>query len=203
MEHGSLMEVVMKKYLLLVFALMAVSCNDGSTDPEDGVSEDKLNFLRFNSATAVTTREASFYAVKGQTRKIEINYADGQRFMRFDVNSNSLLSAPDGRVYQNGDSVLITVKLGTSNRIVVEFEPSGLKFNPVSPAELEINFEKKNADIDGDGDNDSRDRNLHLKAKVWKQEKPGRPWIPQPTFRIDENDAKAQILSFTGFAMAS
>lgn len=192
----------MKKYLILAVALLAASCHETSTDPTDGVDEANLTFLRFSSSAALATREGSFWAVKGQARRLELNYADGKRFLRFDVNGNSLLSAPNGRLYQNGDSVLITFSIDPA-KMVIRFEPSGLKFNPVNPARLDINFEKKDEDIDGDGDIDGRDHDLELKVTVWKQERPGQRWFRQSTFRIDEDDIEAQILSFTGFAMAS
>lgn len=195
---------MMKRYIfILLTAVAAASCSDKVTAPDGGVNETELKFLRFRSTSAVTTRQASFFAVRGQSRKVEMNYADGRRFLRFSVNSNSLLAAPDGRLYLNGDSVRISVSLDASNRMIVRFEPSGLKFNPLSPAKLEINFEGKDDDIDGDGDLDQNDSQLDLLIKVWKQEQPGLPWLPQATFRIDDDDAEAQILSFTGFAMAS
>jgi hypothetical protein len=39
--------------------------------------------------------------------------------------------------------------------------------------------------------------------RIWQQERAGLPWVPTLTFRIDEDDLEARVLSFTGFAMAS
>ncbi|MGQ0562367.1 MAG: hypothetical protein ACT443_10890 [Gemmatimonadota bacterium] len=195
----------MKRWLfLLCTVLLTASCNDDTTDPDDdAVPESELTFLRFESANAVTVRSARFYAVKGQNRELELKYADGSDFLEFEVGSNSLLRAPGGRLFQRGDSVLITVTLGAGDRMIVRFEPSGLIFNPASPAELEINYAKADDDIDNDGDRDNSDELLELRLRIWKQEQPGLLWLPQASFRIDDDEIEALIFSFTGFAMAS
>lgn len=195
----------MKSYIpALLLAFLAASCSDDTTDPdEQTVPEAQLTFLEFNSTNAITTRTKSFWAVKGQGRKLEMEYADGEDFLEFELGGNSLLRAPDGRAYQHGDSVLITVTLDAANRMIAHFEPSGLTFNPQSPAKLEINYAKFNPDIDGDGRRDSRDERLEFLLRIWKQEQVGQPWMPQTTFRIDAKRIEARVLSFTGFAMAS
>lgn len=195
----------MKTYIrALVLALITVSCSDDATDPdEQAVPQSQLTFLEFSSTNVISTRTQSFWAVKGQGRKLEMEYADGEDFLEFEVGGNSLLRAPDGRRYQNGDSVLITVTLDAANRMIANFEPSGLQFNPQSPAKLEINYARFNSDIDGDGRRDSRDERLEFLLRIWKQEQAGQPWIPQTTFRIDAKRIEARVLSFTGFAMAS
>lgn len=194
----------MKRYIFLALAAaVAASCKDSTTDPVDSTPEEQLTFLRFNSPSAITTRTGSFWAVKGKDRELEIRYADGEDFLEFKVPSVSLYRAPDGRTYQNGDSVLITVTVDPLNRFIVYFEPSGLTFLPSEPARLEMNYLKADDDIDDDGDRDSRDEQLEQQLKIWKQERPGQPWVPQNSFRIGGDEIEARIFSFTGFAMAS
>lgn len=193
----------MKRYIfLLLAAAVGASCND-ATDPDDSKPEAELTFLRFDSPDAITTRSGSFWAVKGRDRELEIRYSDGEDFLEFRVSAVTLLRAPDGRVYQEGDSVLITVTVDPTNRIIVHFEPSGLIFNPSQPARLEMNYLKADDDIDNDGDHDSHDEDLEARLGIWKQEQPGQPWMPQNSFRIGGDEIEAQIYSFTGFAMAS
>jgi hypothetical protein len=194
------------------FALLAgvFACADSSSGvDETGVPEQQLQFLRFTSSSAVTVRTASFWAVKGQARKLELRYAPtqpgqpGERFLEFEVQGNSLLTKPGGGLFLPGDSVRITVTLDNSDRFIMHFEPSGIIFNPLDPARLRISYLKADRDIDHDGDTDDRDRTLELALKVWKQELPGLPWLPQLSVRIDDDEIEARILSFTGFAMAS
>jgi hypothetical protein len=193
----------MKRWCWLLFAALLISC-DNSTDPDDqGVVEGDLNILVFTSANAVPAKQASFWAVKGQNRKVEMNYADGSEFLEFEVRNQSLLRRPDGTLMQNGDSVLITVNLDASNRLIVYFEPSGLVFNPIDPARLRLNYRDTSDDIDRDGDVDARDLQLEALLRIWQQERVGLPWVPTLTFRIDADDLEARVLSFTGFAMAS
>ena len=197
---------------LLKFAFLGVlgltGC-DSTTDPDKGVAEDDMSFLRFESASAVTVRQASFWAVKGQGRKLVMRYAstqpgvEGEKFLDFEVGANSLLRKPGGGLFLTGDSVLITATLDNSDRIIVHFEPSGLVFNPIAPAELLLSYSRANRDLDGDGDRDQQDLTLEAALRVWKQERPGLPWLPQVTFRIDAVQLQTNVLSFTCFAMAS
>lgn len=193
----------MKRWYWMIALLVTAACSEGPSEPNNGVDEDDLHFLKFKSASAITVRQASFWAVKGQNRELEMNYADGEEFLEFEVRSQSLLRRPDGRIFLNGDSILISVTLDPNNRVIVDFQPSGLLFNPLDPARLEINYKGADDDIDGDGDEDARDAALELSLRIWQQERPGLPWLPLATLRIDEDDVEARVLSFTGFAMAT
>lgn len=193
----------MKRWYWMIALLAAAGCSDGPSEPDNGVNEGDLHFLKFEAANAITVRQASFWAVKGQTRELEMKYADGTDFLEFEVRSQSLLRRPDGRIFLNGDSVLISVTLDPNNRVIVDFQPSGLLFNPLDPARLEINYKGADDDIDDDGDEDARDIALELSLRIWQQERTGRPWLPLATLRIDEDDLEARVLSFTGFAMAT
>lgn len=194
----------MNRWLFLLPFIALTACSDKPTELDDGpVPEANLKILRFESANAVTVKQASFWAVKGQDRELEMRYADGQDFLEFQVDAQTLLRRPNGTLFQNGDSVQITVTLDAGNRLLVNFEPSGLVFNPARPAELEINYRLADGDIDGDGDEDAIDIALERALRIWQQERPGLPWLPLATFRIDEDELEARVLSFTGFAMAS
>jgi hypothetical protein len=196
--------MLMKRWCcLFVLGALALGCSDDPTDPDGGVPEGELVFMRFASTNAVTTRQASFWAKRGEDRRLEIDYADGEEFLEFEVRDESLLRRPDGTVFQNGDSILITVTLDNSDRIILDFQPSGLVFNPLEPAQLEINYQQNDPDIDDDGDHDDDDLDLEAAMRIWQREQAGAPWLPLATVRIDEDDLRAGVLSFTGFAMAS
>ena len=123
--------------------------------------------------------------------------------LEFEVRDKALLRRPNGTLFLPGDSILITVTLDSSDRYIVHFEPSGLVFNPLDPAHLEINYKHADRDIDDDGDEDSEDLLIESQLRFWQQERAGQPWIALSTLRIDDDDLETNVLSFTGFAMAS
>jgi hypothetical protein len=193
----------MKRWCWLFGIALLAACSDG-TGPGDGpVPDSELTFLRFDSANAVTVRQASFWAKRGEGRRLRMFYTNGAEFLDFEVRDNALLRRPDGTPFLPGDSILITVTLDASDRYIIHFEPSGLVFNPLDPAHLEINYLAADRDIDDDGDEDDHDRLLETQLRIWQQERLGLPWIPLSTLRIDDDDLEANVLSFTGFAMAS
>ena len=193
----------MRRWNYLLLALLTAACGD-TTDPiDDGATDEQLNFVRFASSGAVAERTKSFWAVRGEERELEIDYANGEDFLEFEVKDETLLRRPNGTAFAEGDSVLITVTLDPENRIVLDFQPSGLVFNPAEPARLKISYRQGDDDIDDDGDHDDEDERLEQRLRIWQRELPGQPWMPLATLRLDEDDLEARIFGFTGFAMAS
>lgn len=194
----------MKRWCWLFPLLLTAACSGDGAGPDDGgVPEGDLIFLRLDSANAVTVRTASFWAKRGEGRVLRMFYANGEELLDFEVRDNALLRRPDGTLFQQGDSILISVTLDPQNRFVLDFQPSGLVFNPLDPAHLEINYMHADDDIDDDGDEDAVDLELETRLRIWQREIPGSPWIPLSTLRVDEDDLEANVVSFTGFAMAS
>ena len=193
----------------LAVALLGTGCEDGA-GPEEGVDESALEFLRFPADLApLATRDTSFWAVAGQDRELILRYrplpgeSEGEEFLDFDVSASALLRRPDGGSFVEGDSIEIRVEVAPDGRFLFRFEPSGLQFSPDHPAELEITYLRLDGDLDGDGDVDPDDDAFEDRLQLWKQEAPGEPWFPVGTVKIEELDeVEADILSFTGFAIA-
>lgn len=196
-----------RRWVWLVLAVLT-ACSD-NTGPEGAVDESELTFLRFSSMSAITVRQASFWAKLGTSRKLTMYYAPsqpgetGETFLEFEVGSASLLRRPNGTLFLPGDSVLISVQLDNSDRFILHFEPSGLIFNPVDQPKLEINYLHADRDLDNDGDEDEHDDALEAALRIWKRELAGLPWLPLASVRIDDDEIEARVLSFTSFAMAS
>jgi hypothetical protein len=186
-------------------AVWMVGC-ESSTEPEDEVrNDDELTFVRFaDEAVPLLVRQASFWAKRGEDRELVMRYADGEDFLEFEVDEDSLERYPDGRLFQPGDSVLITVTVDPANRFLFTFEPAGLKFRDSDPAELEIEFRRRDGDLNGDGVVDARDEALKRDLRVWQQERPGTPWTPLGIlrFELDDDEIEVEVGSFTGFALA-
>jgi hypothetical protein len=201
--------------LLLLLALSAACADSGEREEDPAFllgldplvplqkPEGTLTFPHFDPAESPTVRSASFWAVVGQQRSISIDYAGGDEFLRFTVGPVSLLKKPDGMPFLPGDSVLITVTLDEDDRLIAQFEPSGLTFNPIVPARLRMSIAHANPDYDGDGDVDSADAAIEAGFTVWKQELQGLPWLKLPNILIGGGQFDVGIGGFTGFAVAS
>jgi hypothetical protein len=191
----------------ILVALLGVTCSDGTTPPEVRETTD-LNFLRAAAnAPPFAETQVTFTARRGEDREVRIRYqvapGEFEEFVRFRVRPESLREYPDGRPFNPGDEVEITVRVIDLNRLIVEFQPSGLKFNPSRPAELTFKYNHTDPDRDGDGDVDSNDASIESLLAIWRQEAPGQPWtklVSKIEFEIDE--IEADITGFTGYAFA-
>lgn len=188
--------------LALVAAFGLVACDDdgvtGSDDP-DTRPESQLEFVLVDpDAPPLETTDTSFWAVRGEERELEIRFqgsggsGTGSRFLRFEVDDESLLRRPDGTTFAPGDSIEIRVQVA-SDRYFADFEPSGLVFNPDDPAELEIRYEL--------ADDDFLEREQEF--DLWRQERPGDPWQRIGSLQLEDIDEiEAELLGFTRFALA-
>ena len=194
----------------LLLAPLLVTCTGDPTGPEQ-VQDGALTFLQFDeTALPLVTFEARFWAVAGRNSELIMRYQpengqqEGDRFLEFRIPGNGLLRRPDGTAFVQGDSIEIRVAVDSAGRFVFDFQPSGLRFNPDHPAELRVEYRRANPDLNGDGRVDGKDAEVEDRLSIWRQEGPGQPWIRQGTLRIKDNDeVRAQITGFTGFAVAS
>jgi hypothetical protein len=204
----------MKRFVIAVVAILITGCNERVMTPvqhtelgDDLVQvrlSNDLTFYRFDdTAFQNAPRGGNFWAVKGASRDLVLRYTDtGEEFLRFEVGPQSLLVRPDGTPIVDGDSVMISVHLPPSGEMIFRFSPSGLKFDPSSPARLTINHARSNPDLDGDGFVGFRDVLLDAGASIWKQELPLLPWISIPSLNLVGGISTADINDFTGFGMA-
>jgi hypothetical protein len=171
---------------------------------------EELHFLRpAPSAPPLATTEVSFWAKRGEDREVRLPYeplpgaSDTAEFLRFRVPSAALDRRPDGTAFAAGDSVLITLRVVDQSRLIVEFEPAGLRFSPADPARLRIEYGEADHDLDGDGLVDDRDATLETQLSMWRQEAPGQLWYRVPGAAApDLDEVEADILGFTSYALA-
>jgi hypothetical protein len=191
----------------ITVVLFAVNCSDG-TSPSEVRETSELRFLRpAANAPQFAETQVTFTARRGEDREVRIRYqvASGEfeEFVRFRVRPDALLAYPDGRPFGPGDEVEITLRIVDFARLIVEFQPSGLRFNPARPAELKFKYNHTDPDRDGDGDVDSNDASVESLLAIWRQEGPGQPWtklVSRVEIEIDE--IEAEITGFTGYAFA-
>ncbi len=192
--------------------LVACGSDDGVgvNEPEVQKPESELTFVRSSpNAPPIGTLTASFYAKRGSDREIRLYYrprpgrTDSTEFLRFRVRRDALSRKPDGTSFALNDSILITIRVADPSRLIVEFQPSGLRFNASEPAELKLSFREAGGDVDGDGDSDSTDRALERQLGIWFQEAAAQPWhsLTSTVFE-DDDDIEAKVTGFTTYAVA-
>ena len=193
----------------LVLAVVACSSASDSIGPDER-PEGQLKLLKVASdAPPLATTTVSFYAVRGRNADAVIWYRpragqrDSTKFLEFRLGGASLDRRPDGSIVADGDSVRITVTVTDPSRLIVQFQPSGLRFSARDPARLEMFFGAVGADLDDDGDVDGSDDAIATQLSIWRQEAPGQPWFKLASAVVkDSRKVEAFLAGFTGYALA-
>ncbi len=207
------MRVGFKSLLLTGTLAIAVACSDSAGPGNGGGPKrlDSLNILHFaQGAPPLAEDSVSFYAVYGEEREGKIMLAGNagdEEFLSFKVDDLSLLRDSTGHVFVPGDSVLITIKPVNADSFYFEFRPAGLVFNPASPAELELHYNRAGNQIEGDfnGDDqvDIEDDEIETMLDLWVQAKPGDPFTKLSVLvEISLDEIEAEIPHFSRFALA-
>lgn len=156
-----------------------------------------------STAPAIANPTISFTAVKGQSYKVQMLYTTGDVFLTFKLDRRSLEALPDGTPVADGQGVPITITLVDPVHLIVEFQPSGLRFAADHPAELTLSYLETDPDRNGDGVVNAADSTITAQLRIWKQETSTDPWqfVPStPDFEVDEVSAVLQ--GFTSYGIA-
>lgn len=151
---------------------------------------------------------ASFYAKKGEDREASLYFQSpsggpGQRFARLRLGAASLLTRPDGTAVGVGDSVLITLRAVNPSQLLLELDPSGLKFDPAAAAVLELSYSVTGGDLNQDGRVSVDDSVLAGRLAIWRQEVVGASFAPLPSARLlDLEEVTAELGGFSRYALA-
>ena len=133
---------------------------------------------------SLETYQTSFWAVRGESRSVRINYLDAEGgtehpFLEFTTSDPKIV--PNVGELAMGDSVLITVQVDTT-KLGVKFEPTGLQFGDA--AHLQVWYGGAGGDLNGDGAVDSVDTNIESQLLgVWYREG-DEPWSPIPAEQL-------------------
>lgn len=204
---------------LPVFLLMLSACaaedpgagaGPGPAPVDSTVAESNLHFLRpALTAPPLADRVESFWAVRGQTREIRLMYQPGAgqldsvEFARFRVESRSLVNDQNGQPIAQGDSILISLTIVDTLRLITDFQPAGLIFNPNRPARLWLKFGEADPDLNNDGIVTAADTTLLFDLSIWRQEGIIDPWVlVQSVVDTLEQEVEADIPGFTRYAVA-
>jgi hypothetical protein len=197
----------------LIVGLAVAACGNDPAGPGGG--DDTIRppaglviLVPAAGAPAVSTLDTSFVATKGVRSEVRIRYApvppeDGEEFLELDLEDESLLRYPinhprAGALFAPGDTVTIQITVDPAT-LSATLEPSGLQFDPLNPAELELRYQNADPDFDGDGDDDPE---LEDDIDLWRQENPGDPWERVGTlqdFSLDR--VRAELTEFSRYAL--
>ena len=196
--------------LATLIAFVVLGCSGADvTAPE----ERPVNGLRLLSVTADAPALAftitSFYAVRGKNAGVDLWYRpklgsrDSTKFLEFRLDNTSLDRRPDGTAFAEGDSVLITLTVTDPIHLIVDFQPSGLRFSATNPGHLKMFFGQCGDDLDGNGRIDGGDDAIQNQLSIWRQETPLAPWFKVPSTVVKSSkEIDADITGFTGYAAA-
>lgn len=174
------------------------------TDP---VAEGWGEALAVTAIPILDNYQIDFWARQGKVSGVTIRYqaADGswRPYIEFTVPRDGLYQYPDGRPFGPRDSVLITVRVDTTN-LVVHFEPTGLVFNPLARARFKIWYTGADRDLDRNGVVDEADEYIRqVLLGVWVQERPGEPWEAVAAVHdLEERLFAAALGHFSGYAVS-
>ena len=196
--------------VVIVYSLGAAGCQDGTAPAPVSRPAEQLHFIRpAPNAAPLPDTAVSFWAKRGDDRELRLYYnpqsgsTSGEAFLRFSVPAAALAQRPDGSAIAVGDSVLISVRVIDPSRLIIEFQPSGLRFSTASPARLRFELAETDSDINGDGLVNAQDDALKLQLSFWRQEAPGAPWLKVTSAVFtDLNEVEANVFGFSGYALA-
>ena len=160
-------------------------------------------------APAIANPVVSFYAKVGEAREAFMYYRkrptgnDSTVFVRFRMPRDGLYMRPNGTLFAPGDSILITITLLDPAKLIVGFEPSGLRFAPADPADLKFNFLEADDDYNDDGVVDSDDSTVESLLTVWRRESASLPWIRQTSrLTTSTHEIETDVGGFTDYIIA-
>lgn len=196
--------------LACVAALAISACGSADVTAVEQRPVDGLHLLTVAAGSPpLSTTVASFYAVRGRNAGADLWYratpgrGDSTKFLEFRLDGASLDRRPDGTPIADGDSVRITLTVIDATHLIVDFQPSGLRFAAGNPARLKMFFTEVGDDLDQNGRVDSGDDSIAQQLSIWRQETLGAPWFKVSSIVVKENkEIDAELAGFTGYAAA-
>jgi hypothetical protein len=160
------------------------------------------------SAPSLHSTQTSFYAKVGEQRSGSIYFQNGSggqgaEYARLTVYASSLHALPDGTLLGPGDSVLITITVADTSKVVFELSPGGLQFKSTNPAKLTLHYAQADHDFDQDGDTDLFDLLTELQLAMWRQGSSGLPFLKITSLLETLFDrVSANLTGFSQYAVA-
>lgn len=195
--------------LLGAVALCAgLSCGEGITAPDTRDAGDTRFLHVQHGFPPLVTTQVSFWAIKGKSRSVELWFhaspgaRDSVKLLDLRLGAGSLDRRPDGTAIATGDSVLVSLTVTDPYHLVVEYQPSGLKFSSSDQPALRLYWAACGDDLNYDGVVDGADVAMQALLAVWRQEGPTLPWVKQPSTISPVNKVvETPLAGFSGYAI--
>jgi len=189
---------------------LALACSSTSgPDQPIVVPPTGLTILRLQpSHPPLYSDSISFMAVQGVGTEQTIYFADshggqGEEYLTFKLNGQSLLAYPDGTPFGPADSVRITIRVINPDSIYFQFDPAGLTFDPAHPAELTIKYAETGGDFNEDGHVNAADTMIAHTLAIWRQPEVADSFTRLQSVRVeDQEEIEAKLLGFSRYAIA-
>jgi hypothetical protein len=151
---------------------------------------------------SLTRYQATFWAKRGQSRSLQIDYSAGggtSPFLKLTVSDPTYV--PGRGNLAVGDSVLITATVDP-NAVTVSLEPHQMTFG--TPAQLQIWYGGAGGDLNGDGVVNATDADIESQLLgMWYQAVPGSSWAEIPaTQSVSTKSFTAALQHFSGYAVS-
>ncbi|HEX5387164.1 MAG TPA: hypothetical protein VFW66_10715 [Gemmatimonadales bacterium] len=194
----------------LLAAAAVAACSD-STAPPTPRPQNELRIVTLApDAPPLLANSVTFNACKGTNAEGRLFFAgiggtEGEEFARLKLDNETLLARPDGTPIADGECVAVTMGLADplSKQLLLQLEPSGLKFDPAHPAELRLDYGEADLDLNDDGNVNASDAQIEQQLSIWRQETPGDPFVQLPTTRsVSGRTGTSLITGFTRYAYA-
>ena len=193
----------------LAFALVTAGCS--SDGPTDSTLNQDLNFLEpAPGAPALAQQTLTFTAVQGQDTEVFMWYrrrperADSSKLLRFRIRDEAQITLPNGTALAPGQSVVITITVTDPQRLIVDLQPTGLRFTgDDEPARLTLWYAEQNDDLNDDGVVNAADAAIEPILAIFRRENASAPWMRLTSNVVAESDeVEAVLRGFSNYVIA-
>ena len=195
--------------LSLAALLMLAACK--SDGPTDNQVRDDIHFLNSApDAPPLAQQTLSFDAVQGQDTEVFMWYhrrperADSSKLLRFRIRDDAQITLPNGTALAPGQSVRITITVVDPQKLILDFQPTGLRFgNDDEPARLNLWYIEQDDDLNDDGVINAADASIERTLAIFRQENAGAPWVRLTSRVVAETDEVEAVLhGFSNYVIA-
>ena len=188
----------------------AVACSSSSAPHSPTpVPTDQLHVVvQDSTAPPLYSDSVSQLFTAGQSGDVRLYYANvtggsGEEFLRLEIPGDGLFRKPDGAAFQPGDTIRISIRVIDPKKMVFEFQPAGLQFNPTDPARLKIEYLHSDHDYNEDGVVNAADSTIQAQLDVWKNDPPSMLWYKQGAVNFESlEEIDVNVTSFSQYAVA-
>lgn len=158
--------------------------------------------IALSNGLSLERNTASFWAVRGKTRSVQINYLSSTGnttvpFLQLSIEDPNYV--PGRGNLHNGDSVLVTVTVDADD-IGVSLEPTGMRFD--GDSKLTISYGGANGDLNGDGVVNDADADIESRLLgLWYREGAGSAWSRMTASRSGKSFS-SKLQHFSEYAVS-